>query len=790
MALGGLGDAAKGVTDAATKNVAGDAIDALAGDLAGKASSHAPGTPRFIEAVPLSADNGAVGGAVQNAPAGEDGSRKKENTLSIDPPIQFIHLSYVHQDVVKTFAGEAGSHGIAFRDALLRENILVWSFARSAQRVLEQAKASKGAAGAMLETAGSLLGGSKQASQGPESIDPILDGIRAAGDKANSDSPKYTDLHDAGKALAQAWADLNTACMSALKPGEGGGLGLPSLPGSNLLGGAGVPDVVAKIPEWLFKVQDCYMAMFREARIAYEWPLMKAVHEYSVAAIKADWRPTYDIWFLRDERAGEAGGDGAASAPEQALQNAQDALNGLPSFGTFDPGGNAASPLGSVQEGIAGARKDARDSLGDITGWLATAESEQAGVPAEAVAALAACFAVFKGDPQANPPVRPLAEVLGDGLASGLGMNSLPGFMKFHLDITCDIALTVLPKIYSHLHGRLGKPDPNLFLAAIHDAIASRIVELIWGLIFGKGSKPGSNDAAAQRKRGTDVVDGLGQGQANFGNALPGVGELENKVADLVEQFIKSQARHLNALYLFLAQDLFVELVLAYVDSVPRKQLTMEAYLGHLPRMAALLARNLTFPMFNLILKVFGMADKFAGMVWDPVSEKIGQAGQVANMVKGAKDDIGQAGEDIQRGAHQADDAIEDRGGRLGDDVSDLTSGGTVNSLADLEQMKEDKEKAKDTLVDDVTSAPGDIWDAATKKEAEAAGITLPQAKGSGPISNTRKAAGAAAKIAPGEPASAGYVNAEDEAEAVKGQQTPPPASPPPAGRTPGDLPF
>lgn len=786
MGLGGLGDTAKGLADKATDNAVGNAIDALAGDLAGKAGGSAPGTVRFIKGRSLADGQDAVGGAVQNAPAGEDGGRKKENALSIDPPIEFIHLGWVHPDAVKTFAGEAGSHGIAFRDALLRENILLWSFASSARRVLQQVKDSKGAAGALLETAGSLLGGKKQASPGPESIDPILERIRSAGDKANRDAPTYTDLHDAGKALAQAWADLNVACMSALKPGEGGGAGLPTLPGANLIPGA-LPEVVAKIPEWLFKAQDCYMAIFREARVAYEWPLMKVVHEYSVAAIKADWRPTYDIWFLRDRVAAEGGGGDAASAPEQALQKAQDALQGLPSFQGFDPGGSVASPLGSVREGIAGARRDARDSLGDITGWLATAETEQANVPAEAAAALGACFAVFKGDPQATPPVPPLADVVAAGLASGLGLKGgLPGFLAFHVGISCDIAQVVLPKIYSHLHGRLGKPDPGLFMAAIHDAIASRIVELIWGLIFGKDSGPGHNDADAQRRRGTDVVDGLGQGQLGTGNLVPGTEELKNKAADLVRQFVNSQAKHLNALYLFLAQDLFEELGQAYADAAARRQLTMEAYLGHLPRMAALLARNLTFPLFNLLLDVFGLGDRFAGLAWNPVREKIGQLGGIANAVKGAKDDIGRAGADIQRGSHQADEAIDARREKLGEDLRGLGSADT----SDLMDGGQAKQQALETLGNDAGSAPGDIWDAATRKEAEAAGIALPEQKGSGPISAARKAGGAAARIEPGEPARVGYVNAEDEAEAVKGQQAPPPAPPPAAGRTAGALPF
>lgn len=821
MALGGLGDAAKGVTDAATKNVAGDTLDALAAGLAGKAGSNAPGTAHFIKADGLAEQAGSGGGAVQNAPVGEDGSTKPENVLSLDPLIEFIHLSYVHPDVVKTFAGPAGSHGIAFRDALLREDILVWSFARSAQRVLEQAKASKGAAGAMLETAGSLLGGAKQASQGPEAIDPVLDKVRSAGDKVNSDSPTYTNVHDAGKDLAQAWADLNTACMSALKPGSGGGLGLPTLPGSNLLGGLGVPAVVAKIPEWLFKAQDCYMAMAREARIAYEWPLMKVVHGYSIAAIQADWRPTYDIWFLRDAPAqpGDGGGPesvpekklgdasqalGQQSSPETALQDAQNSLNGLPSYGSFDPGGSTASPLGAAQQAIAGQRGDAqrrvddakreigeqrqdlRNTLGDITGWLATAESEQADVPPEAVAALAACFAVFKGDGQANPPVRPLAEVLGDGLASGLGMSALPGFLKVYLGITCDIALVVLPKLYGHLHGRLGKPDPNLFLAAIHDAIASRIVELVWGLIFGKDSKPGANAQDVHRKRGTDVVDGLGQGHLDPTAALPSMGELENKVADLIKQFLASQARHLDALFLFLAQDLFQELGVAYADAQARKALTMEAYIGHLPRMTALLARNLTFPMFNLILEIFGLGDKFAGMAWNPVKDKLDQAGQIARQAKNTKDDVTKAGERASQIGHQADTAIEDKQRQLGDDRDALASSSSGTPDAVVMQ----KLGQAGTLADHVGSAPQDIWDAAMRQDAEAAGIVLPQPKGSGPISAERKAAGAAAKVTPGEPVSAGYVDAGDEDAAANAQQTPPPPAPATPGPKLGDLPF
>lgn len=78
-------------------------------------------------------------------------------------------------------------------------------------------------------------------------------------------------------------------------------------------------------------------------------------------------------------------------------------------------------------------------------------------------------------------------------------------------------------------------------------------------------------------------------------------------------------------------------------------------YIGRLPMLAALLQRDLIFPVFNLLLKAFGLGDKLAGAVWDPVSKGIGKATDVATSVKDKKDDLAKAGKD----AHAAADRVD-----------------------------------------------------------------------------------------------------------------------------------
>ncbi|HST43672.1 MAG TPA: hypothetical protein VLK29_00440 [Luteimonas sp.] len=798
--LSSVGDAAKGATDAATDNALGNALDAVAGGLTGQAGAGASGSAHYIAGDPLDPRLAKPAGiAAQPEPVGSDpGTRARAGSFvpfDARKPTQFVHLSFAHDDLADNFPGASPAHGVAMRNALIREDVLVYSFARAAQRVLEQAKASKGAAGAMLDTAGSLLGGKAQAASGPEAIDPVLDAVRAAADPVNIAAPGYPEVHAAGVALAEAWATLHETCKTALDPAAGGGLGLPSIPGlSSLAGGAGVPEVVAKIPEWLFKVQDAYQAMYRASRQAYEWDIAKACHDYSLLAIRERRRPGYDIWFLMPDPPPPPGEEDRRTGAEKTLADAQRELRALPLVGGSAPVEGAAGALGSVADAIRKARKtadQAAGTAGDITGWLGTAESEQADMPPGSAAALAAAFAALAGRPQATPPVPALGTVLGSALGEALlgPGKPLPGFLQTYVGIVGDITLVLLPKIYSHLHGRYGVPSMPLVLAACHDAISGRIVDLVWALIFGKGKAPGSNDGTDMRSRGSNLVGGLASGNLGTGG-LPGTDELANKAADLVRGFLRDQGHYLDFLVEFVATDLHAELVAARDDCAGRDCLTMEAYLGRLPMMAALLGRNLVFPVFNLLLKVFGMADAVAGMVWNPVDDKIKQAGGLARDARDAKNDLRDAGNDIAAGSKRAEDNIEQQRQDIQDQAGELGNlSSSASSLQDLEDIRREKERQKDTLVDTVGDAPGEVMDAARGEDA-AGDAAPPPPPGTGPISSARVRDGAARPVAPGEIESAGRVVPESEADATAARNQPPVAAPAPAGGGLPALPF
>jgi len=762
--LDSAGQAAKSATDAATDNPVGSLIDAVAGGLNPEAAKGAAGTPHYLAGDPLDAARNDRQHAAKPTNAGEGEQAAKHVPLELKRPLQFVHLCHAHDDSSDDFPGASPMHGMAMRDALIREDVLLYSFARGAQCVLEEAKKSKGAAGAMLETAGSLLGGGKSSSGDPATIDPILAKIRAAGDSVNVEAPDYPTIHLAGTQLAEAWFSFGETCKTALVPGQGGGGGLPSIPGlSNLAGGAGLPGILAQVPTWLFKAQDAYQAMFAETRKAYEWELIKLCHAYSVQAIVDRHQPGYDIWFLPSPD-DPVVAEGEKSGVEQTLEDAQKSLRALPSFGDADPGEKAASPLGDMQKSIAGAREDARDRMGDITGWLGTAEQLGAKLPADAVAAVAAAFTMMRGNEQGDPKVEPLGAVLGRGLARGLGLSgALPGPLQAYVDIVAEITLTLLEKIYAHIHSRLGKVEPALVCAAVHDAIATRAVELVWALIFGKDSKPGSNDKATETKKGTDLVDGLAQGRLDTDGLLPGMDQAKNKVADLVAQFLKSQGHHINFLILFIAEDLTLALMRPWLENLFRNTLTMEAYLGRLPQAAALLGRNLVFPVFNLLMKAFGFGDKFAGMVWDPVSEKIAQAG-----------------EDIAAGAKRAEDEMDTQRGNLEDQANDLAGlDSSASSLSDLERIKKEKEGQKDVLKETAENAPGAIIDAAKGDPKQEPGAQPPAPQGSGPISTPRKTTGKAVPVKAGDIDKAGRVTPETEKAILDVLQAPPPPAPP-----------
>lgn len=781
------GGVAEKATDKATNNPLGSAVDAIAGGLKGQAGAGPQGKAAFI-------DGGAID--VDKAPTAFAGKpflpsvKSLPVALQLTKPTQFLHLAYAHNDKPDAFAGGVSSRGLMFRDALVREAVLLHSFAQAARQVLAQNKESQGAAGAMLAAAGSLLGGGKQAAPGPEAYDPLFTQCRAATDPINQDTFDYPAIHAAGLALAKLADAHNELCKTAMVPGSGGGLGLPSIPGMDaLLKGAGVPDIVAKIPQWLFKVQDAYLAMFREARIAYEWPLMKLCHDYSLEAIRGKWQPTYDIWRQRNVEATEAAqAEDDPSKVEQLLKAGQDKLDqdvitlGSTGYGATDtkPGRDAAAKLADAQKAVKDLRTSGEDKAQMIAGLLSTAADLQAKMPPEAVAALAKAIALLAGD--AATGTKSLGDHMSDALGKALVDGALPGFMNTYAGKLAEATIIVLDKVYRTVHGSSSAPDPALILAAVHDAIASKIVGLIFHLILGRD--PGANDTSEQQQTAKSVVDDVGTG--SFASAMtkasslvPSAAQAENKAAELVTAFLKSQGHHLDGIIIFIASELCTELTFAWSEAYAKNALTMEAYLGRLPFLAATVMRNLLFPVFNLVLKIFGMGDKFAGKVWDPVSKGIGKVTDVATSVKDTKDDIHDAGKDIHEGANRAEDKFDERMGDASESAEKLQGFNQDDVATGFSKQREAYEEIKDNA----TSAPGAIKDAALDDGSEDPALAAAKKdSGSGPLSASRIASGKAMPVTGGQIDAAGRETPVDEKTVLAARTGPATAAPPPAG--------
>ncbi|MDB5972320.1 MAG: hypothetical protein JWQ90_4770 [Hydrocarboniphaga sp.] len=795
--LDDAGGFAEKAADKATNNPLGSALDAIAGGLSGSAGAGPAGIARFIDGGPIEiAKKPRTFPAPPDNP-GANTPAKSSTPLNMDKPPQFLHLAYAHDDVGTLFPGGVTSHGIAFRDALVREAVLLHSFAQGGKRVLAKNKESKGAAGALLGAASSLLGGAKQAAPGPEAFDPLFTQIRSATDPINQESFDYPVIHAAGLALAKTADAHNELCKNAMVPDGGGGLGLPSIPGlDSVLAGAGVPAIVAKIPAWLFKVQDAYLAMYREARIAYEWPLMKLCHDYSLDAVRGKWQPTFDIWRQRNAEATEAAQ--ATDDPSQvddlskvelALKAAQDKLEedvitlGGSGYGATDtgPGKDARDKLVDAQNAVKDLRTSGEDKAQMLAGLLQTAADLQSKMPPEAVATLAKAFALFAGD--AANGVKSFGERMNDALGKALIDGDLPDFMKFYTGKLAEATLTVLDKVYRAIHGVGGTPDPSLVLAAVNDAIASKIVGLIFSLILGRD--PAANDSSDKQKTAKSVVDDVGTG--SFGSALGKAKSLsdnidqeaENKAAELVTAFLRNQGQHLDGIIFFVAQELCLELGDAYLESYGKNALTMEAYLGRLPMLAATVMRNLLFPIFNLVMDVFGMGDKFAGQVWNPVSEGIGKVTDVATSVKDTKDDIHDSGKDIKEGLGRADDEIDDRKRKANEQIGRLSDVNQDDAVDGFSKQS----GAFDDLKNNVTGAPGAIKDAAMNDgQQDPAVEAVKKDPNRGPLTAQRVAEGKALPITNSQIVSAGREVPVDEKIILNARIGPSTAPAAPAG--------
>jgi hypothetical protein len=591
-------------------------LDQTAAGLGGAAPPAAPqANAPYINGDPL--DDGVAEPptlAAQPQAFGSDNDKPVSfNGVDQPLPIQFIHYDTIHDGRSDKFAGDATSRGVAMRDALLREIVLMSGFAQGARQVMLQ-HGQSGALGQAVAAIGSLLGGSSPAPAGPEQFDPVLKQLAAASASINKTAVVYKDVNDAGRKLHDARNAYETVCGSALKPGGGSGGGLPSLPALPSIPGVG--GIVTELPGWLFKVQDAYLSTFAAVRGACEKPVTRACHDFSFSAAKTIAKPSFEIWFSASSGT-SASASTPASSPSPAPQDK------------------------STWDKIADAPDEAQKAQDSATDWLQTDGDAPSGPKGSA---LAAALAALAGDPK-KPQPTDAASMMCAGLAKGIGYKDgkLPAPLDKVVARIASAALTIVQKTYTGILAHDGQPSAlsDVVHDAVHSTLSTLIVDEVWSLLQLGDNGPGKNEA----KHGA------------LGSLKIGAGDLENKAAEMINKELAKQAHYLDGITDFVTHDLTDALQKAADGSVKCDALTMESYLGRLPLALALLMRDLVFPLFNLVLRLFGFSDKL-GVLWDPVAKGISKAGDLVNQAKADKDRVNQGAQNAKDQAQTLDHDI------------------------------------------------------------------------------------------------------------------------------------
>lgn len=589
-------------------------LDDLAGGLAGAPPpAAAPGNSPYVEGRHLDEKPGEPPSnhVEPDARDSDHGSAATDHS-GLDRPlaIQFIHYGFLHGSTSDRFAGSAPCRGTAMRDALIRETVLLSGFAQGARHVMIE-HGQSGALGQAIATVGSLLGGSHSAPAGPAQFDPVIKQIDDAAQSININNVTYKDINAAGRKLHEAYDAYASTCASALKPGGSGGGGLPSLPSGLTI--PGVPDVVKQIPGWLFKMQDAYLCMFAAIRAACEKPLMRGCHAYSLDAVKTVPAAAFDIWF-----------DPPSADPESAGKQ-EDGSHGR----------NGEGPLGKLNE----LQQDAAKTKDSLTDWVVTEDETQTGPQYDA---LDAALAALEAEPVPHGKPSDAAAALCSGLAEGIGFKSrrLPAPLDKIGMRMAGAAVAIVRESYTTLLARRGEQDAiaHAVRDAVHRTMSGLIVAEVWHLA-------GLDPKGPQKNK---------REQANLGSIGMDSGKVLNKIADVIDKELAKQAHYVDAITDFVTSDLTGALQKAAAGSKSSEALTMETYLGRLPLALALLMRDLVFPLFNLVLKLFGLGDKL-GPVWDPVARGLSAASGIANEAKATKDRVNQGAQNARTQAGKLD---------------------------------------------------------------------------------------------------------------------------------------
>ncbi len=595
----------------------GNALDTassiLGGPAQGGAGAAAPVTPVFRNGENLGERPEDMGGA---QPPND------QTVHDIGAPIEFIHFGYVHPDSSLHFVhpniaddtktpklGEGpGSRAIMFRDALEREVILLGGFIDYCQKVLKEKEDSQGGLGQAMAFAGSLLGGGAGDS-GPKAADlnSIFSSAQSAATPINTGSIEYKPIHQAGIDLQTARQQYQEFRKKLQQPPSDGGGGLLGQVQA-LAGAAGEAGKILKIVQGVaFKAFDIYVRTFAEiaggdkgggkdaAYPAWEQVIESACHAMTIAAIKGNVdpdtaTPIFPVWFPKPA-------DQQQAAPS-----------------SYDSG-----VAGDAEKEIDGVKKTVKDAQKDVKDFL---EGEPVDCPGTAFLVQAFSLSLDQDDhgkpvldQPPKPPQDPGAPVIAAFKAVLKIDDSLPGFLETLIKEIMQLNTDFIQAVYQKLMQT--EPKASIDARAMFEAGRKRMLQRLLNMLL---------DQVAILKK-------LATGSFNVQDQKVGPGHFIDQGMDLLNQKFASQ---LDVVLQITMKELAEELQAARKNAQSNKSLTMEAYLGVLPYLLAVLFRDTFFPIWDMVMKeVFAT---IGGPVGSAVNAALDAMKSIKSVVDTARD--------------------------------------------------------------------------------------------------------------------------------------------------------
>lgn len=457
-------------------------LDAATG---GQKTGTSSGKAEFVADTPLTADDASQAGNAAPAPGGEG----KPVTFDFGIPTEFIHLGRVHADAGKAFPHNnlkpddaeppLEGHGIMFRDALVREAILLFGFVSSTKTAVQDTTKQRGAVEEIGAMAGNLLGGGNTTSKpDPKQLDTLLGKIKTETGKINKGQIQYKEIHECGKQLHMIRADYAAFCESLdayyLQPPKSEGIGaIGDAIGSAAANIPGVGKIVGLVQRIAFKFLDLYLASYLELRKAHEPQIEQAVHALTIEAIKGKYnehRPVFPVWFKKGEETEETSAEEQKDDGGGASISTDDLIDELKESDRYK---DAKSKVENV-----------RDTIYDFTGASGAPETTPGS------GALAQAFSALKGgDGNTTPDAVPgAAACIIKGLDATLSdIGGVPGFMKTVIKEIMDGNISLLEDVFARLMAKDAAAEINsaLLLEGGRHYLTERISKAFSKLIFG-----------------------------------------------------------------------------------------------------------------------------------------------------------------------------------------------------------------------------------------------------------------------------------------------------------------